>query len=160
MAKLLLPPPNKRRAGAPAGNTNALQHGFYPRQLRSKDLADLDNCQSSGLTDEITMLRVMIRRVVEMGKGVDNLYDGLNLMRGLCFATTSLTRLIKTQHLLNSPADEVSLAIRQALEEVGEEMELTDQYAGHDSNPTWESAIPGVDQSALDRPGSEKAPPE
>ena len=48
------------------------------------------------------MLRVIIRRVVEMGKDVDNLYDALNLMRGLCFATTRLTRLIKTQPLLNS----------------------------------------------------------
>ena len=102
------------------------------------------------------MLRVIIRRVVEMGKDLDNLPDSLNLMRGLCFAVTSLTRLIKTQHLLNSPADEVSLTIRQALEEIGQEMELSKQWDNSESDPAFEGAIRGADQSALDRPRSEK----
>jgi len=64
MAKRELPPPpTKRRVGAPAGNTNALKHGFYSTQLRSGDLADLETYQFSGLIDAITMLRVVIRRV-------------------------------------------------------------------------------------------------
>jgi hypothetical protein len=115
-------PPRKR--GAPRGNTNALKHGFYARRLKKQDLAGLENCPSDGLQDEIAMLRVFIRRVIELGRDTDNLSEAVDLLRVLCLASTSLNRLIKTQHLLAPAEDEFTAAINQALEELMVELNI------------------------------------
>ena len=58
------PGPSKppRRRGAPFGNRNALKHGFYARNFDPGDTKDLDEHEFDGLTDEIILLRVYIRR--------------------------------------------------------------------------------------------------
>src|SRR5512146_2641399 len=98
--------PSPRRRGAPLGNTNALKHGFYSRRFKRTDIKDLDACEFSGLKDEITMLRVYIRRVIEMSNGMQDFYEAMTLLRVLCLASDSLTRLLKTQNLLITPGSE------------------------------------------------------
>jgi hypothetical protein len=98
-----------RRRGGQPGNRNALKHGFYAAQLRKADLKDLEACRSAGLVDEINLLRVHIRRVVELGAGVDQLDQSIDLLRSLCFAAVCLTRLIKAHAFL---------AIQQVYEEL------------------------------------------
>ena len=117
-----------KKPGAPPGNLNALKHGFYSKQLKrvKADLDGLDTAEFSGLTDEIQLLRVFIRRVIDLGKDVDRLDDALSLLRGLCLASTTLTRLLKTHHALASGEDDVTLAIRQALDEIHETLGLHD----------------------------------
>jgi hypothetical protein len=117
-----------RKRGAPPGNLNALKHGFYSKQLKNAkaDLDDLDAGEFSGLQDEITLLRVFTRRVVDLGQDVDRLDEALSLLRGLCLAATTLTRLLKTQHILASGDDDVTRAIRQALDELHETLGLQD----------------------------------
>jgi len=109
--------PPRRPRGAPAGNLNALKHGFYSRQFRKADLGDLDDIQFTGLLDEIKLLRVFIRRVVEMGYGAADLPTLVSLLRVVCLASATLNRLIKTQHLLASGTDDVTITLLQALEE-------------------------------------------
>ena len=117
------PPSHRRPRGAPPGNRNALKHGFYSRHFKKIDLTDLDQSTQVGLQDEISMLRVFIRRILELGCAVDDLSEALGLLRTLSLATATLTRLIKTQHWLSSNHDDVSAAINQAILEVSQLIE-------------------------------------
>ena len=118
------PPQPEKRRGAPEGNSNALKHGFYSRQFKKRDVADLDVSKFDGLKDEIALLRVFIRHVAELGKGVEDLHEAVYLLRVLCLASSSLNRLIRTQQLLFSGTDELSAAINEAIDIVTKEMNI------------------------------------
>ncbi len=100
ISETTVPSTEKRRRGAPIGNTNALKHGFYSRSFREIDCSDLDKIHFSGLQDEITMLRVYIRRVTEMSDLITTFSDAVGLLRVLSLASISLTRLLATQSLI------------------------------------------------------------
>jgi hypothetical protein len=116
---------SKRKRGGQPGNANALKYGFYARKYKPADLLDLDACQFSGVKDEILMMRIYIRRVIELSNDIDNLPDAVNLLRVLSLASMSLTRLLKTQQFL-AGADEVSTTLREAIEEIARELEIGD----------------------------------
>jgi hypothetical protein len=120
----------RNRGGAPHGNQNslprdsgALKHGFYSRQLNRSDLADLQSCTFSGLSDEISLTRILIRQVVADRKTASTLAERLSLSHVFTLLTTSLDRLLKTQAKLaaaeNSPLQEINRAI-EALAESGD----------------------------------------
>jgi hypothetical protein len=122
------PIPSRRR-GAPLGNRNAVKHGFYLNRSQKDDLKEHEAHQFSGLTDEIVMLRVHMRRLVRAAAGIDDFYAQLDLLRVLCQATDALTRLTRTQILLSgSQEDEVTLALNQALDDVCKELGITDDH--------------------------------
>jgi hypothetical protein len=117
----------RRRPGAPAGNTNALKHGFYARQLRSSDIRDLENCQEINLNDEINLIRVYIRRVIELSGQQTNLSETVDLLRHISLASLCLTRLIRTRTFLASnPIIPGTGEIRQFLEDLCREQEDLD----------------------------------
>ena len=131
-------PPSRRssprKVGGQAGNLNAYKHGFYARDFPTKDLADLDSVEFTGLLDEIKLLRVHIRRLVELNRQSDDFADALNLLRGLCLACSCINRLIKTQHFLVGSVDPVSKAIMDSLDELISE--------GFIKNPSLSSSTP------------------
>lgn len=45
--------------------TNVLKPGFYAKSFRQEELADLENFKDLDLEEEIRMLRVIMRRVLE-----------------------------------------------------------------------------------------------
>ncbi len=92
----------RSRRGAPLGNTNALKHGFYSRSFRQIDCTDLDQVRFSGLEDEITMLRVFIRRLTDLSQHIETFPEALSLLRVLSLASISLTRLITTQNVITA----------------------------------------------------------
>lgn len=111
------------RRGAPRGNTNALKHGFYSRQFKPRETVDLDQLKPLGLQDEILMLRVFIRRLIERGHEIDSLDGLLDVLRVLSLASLSLTRLIRTQLWISgNQDDEARLALDQALKEITVEL--------------------------------------
>ena len=61
-------PGNKKRGGQP-GNTNALKHGFYTKQFSITERRGLQEIEGVVLSDEIGLLRVLIRRFAEQIKG-------------------------------------------------------------------------------------------
>jgi hypothetical protein len=69
-----------RRRGAPRANRNALKHGFYAKGLVKADLKDLETCQFEDLKDEIAMLRVYIRYVLELAGKLATLDDALDVV--------------------------------------------------------------------------------
>ena len=112
----------KRKPGAQPGNLNALKHGFYSKHFRNAEYADLDILLIDGLADEIAMLRVVTRRVLELANGMNDLESGINLLGVLGLASTRLASLLKVQKMLGGEEnDEVSKAISIALSEVIEE---------------------------------------
>jgi len=123
-----------RSRGVQSGNLNArssscaLKHGFYSRQFKKTDLADLEACQFVGLNDEIAVLRVYLRRLTELGKDINTFPEMLGLVRVMCLASTSLTHLLKTQNLLHSPADERRKVLDEAIAET-----LSDLQAVYDT---------------------------
>jgi hypothetical protein len=118
-------PPTPNRRGAPSGNTNAIKHGFYARHFKKKDMDDLEKSSLGSVADEIALLRVFTRRVVELGIHVEDLSQAVDLLRVLCLASSSLNRLLRTQKLLAPEEnDEVGRAISEALSEVMQEFNI------------------------------------
>lgn len=56
----------QNRRGAPDGNANNLRLGFYSRQYKGIIQNDLDGHKFTGLTDEITALRVFLCETIEL----------------------------------------------------------------------------------------------
>ncbi len=94
------PPKPRRLRGAPLNNLNALKHGFYARKFRRADLVDLADTRFRGLSEEINLLRVYMRGVIEKSAEVNSLAEALEVLRALSLAATSLTRMTKTHQLL------------------------------------------------------------
>jgi hypothetical protein len=95
------PPRPRRLRGAPLNNLNALKHGFYARKLRPTDLVDLADTQFKGLEEEMNMLRIHMRTIIEQSSTAANLMENLETLRVLALAATSLARLAKTQKYLD-----------------------------------------------------------
>ena len=86
-----MPRKEKKRRGAPKGNQNALNHGFYSRVLDEAEKLDFAlACGVEGIDDEIALLRIEIKKAITGG-------DPKNL-RLLVEATNALQRLIWTRY--------------------------------------------------------------
>ncbi len=105
--------PNPR--GAPRGNLNALKHGFYSRLFRASENNELTG--EASLEHEITLLRVMIRRTMELADGIDDLEEATRVLVALGSAAGRLSGLLRTQRSLatgpSKVADEISIAIQR-----------------------------------------------
>jgi uncharacterized protein YjcR len=112
--------PNPR--GAPKGNLNALKNGFYSRLFRNSETSELEEDQLASLENEITLLRVMMRRTMELADGIDDLNDATRVLDALGAAAGRLANLLRTQKSLQDPqtgaADEISIAIQQVNQEL------------------------------------------
>ncbi|MBI5840931.1 MAG: hypothetical protein HZB19_12595 [Chloroflexi bacterium] len=94
-----------RKRGAQLGNRNAFKHGFYSDQFKQAERINLSQVQNTDLTNEIELLRVQIRRYLEAETVALNQIDyetRLQALRTVSLATESLTRLIRTQVILNA----------------------------------------------------------
>jgi hypothetical protein len=117
----------RRLRGAPLHNLNALKHGFYSRKFRQADLDDLAESKFKGLDEEITMLRVFMRRVIERSTDAANLNENILILKVLALAATSLTRMAKTQKYLQtsgsgwSTLEELSALIKETNEKLTKE---------------------------------------
>jgi hypothetical protein len=112
--------PNTR--GAPKGNLNALKHGFYSRLFRADESNDLADNGCDSLEHEITLLRVMIRRTMQLADGIDDLKEATRVLNALGAAAGRLANLLRTQKSLKPSrtqvADEISIAIQQVNQEL------------------------------------------
>lgn len=108
----------RRKRGGQPGNTNALRHGFYSRRFRNQEIADLEAMAAQGLQDEIDMLRVAARRVMELADGVDTLEDAIAVLSTLSVAASRLAQLLKAQRALGAEGGEVAETLSQALKDV------------------------------------------
>ncbi len=138
--------PPKRPRGAPLGNLNALKHGFYTRRLKKHDLSGVDDTDDKNLIDEIAIVRVFTRRLVEALDPEADAYELAGTLRILCVALTSITRAMKTQAGLAQNGgrghEEIDAAISQVWQEMrGRHPELPDllSTSDEDSSPPTSS---------------------
>ncbi|MHC1684847.1 MAG: hypothetical protein AB6733_18200 [Clostridiaceae bacterium] len=115
------PPKTPKKRGAPLGNNNAVKHGFYARRLLAVDLDGFDQMEPTALTSEIEVMRIFIRRVVELSGNNIDLATAIEQLRIITFATIGINRLIRTQITLAAPAIDPSQILQQALIELEEE---------------------------------------
>ena len=117
--------PSSRSKGGQPGNTNALKHGFYSDHFSDLELTDLETSLSSGLGDEIALLRVMIRRFSVACNNEPQI--DINLMsshlHSIGSAMTKLSHLLKVDKYLTGSSDgEVMGAISNAIAEFTERL--------------------------------------
>jgi hypothetical protein len=106
-----------RRRGAPLGNLNNFKHGFYSRRLKKRDITGVESTDVAGLVEEIALIRVYTRRLIESFDPNGDFYEHADLLRILCVASSAITRIIRAQYLISSTGsgidDEIAEAIRQ-----------------------------------------------
>jgi len=102
--------PARKRGGQP-GNRNALKHGFYSPRFADLELSDLDAVFCDGLTDEIALLRVIIRRVFDHANDHEkqNLETWSGSLNTLGAACSRLAGLLRTNKFLGGGGPEDAL---------------------------------------------------
>jgi len=112
-----------KKGGAPAGNTNALKHGFYSRRFREIESHDLD-ALTVGLESEIALLRVYLRRTLEVLDEQADSESWLKVLLALGVTCTRIAYLSKSKVLLGSQGDETLATISAAISAVNKELGL------------------------------------
>ena len=85
-----MPTGAKRKKGASKGNQNARKHGFYSKVLDEAEQLDFELASGvNGIDDEIALLRVKIKSILE--KDPEN-------VKLIMQATNTLARLMKTRY--------------------------------------------------------------
>jgi hypothetical protein len=114
----------RRSRGGQPGNKNAQKHGFYSGNFKPKENEDLAALGGEvDLTDEIVMLRVVMRRMFENSDNCGDVASWADVLNSLGAASTRLAGLLRTQKLLSGGGSEVADALSQALREVTSEIQ-------------------------------------
>ena len=121
-----------RTSGAQPGNWNAFKHGYYSRRYRPLELKDLDIVFSEGLTDEIALLRVIIRRVFEIANDCEeqDLDTWSRSLNTLGAAATRLAGLLRTNQIIGAQGGDMLAELTKAFGEVAHELGYSDPSAG------------------------------
>ena len=117
-----MPPSSKKHPGAPLGNLNALKHGFYTRRLRKRDVADVQTTDLKGLAEEVALIRIFTRRMIETCDPSAGAYEVADILRIVCLAASTITRIIRAQFLLHDTGSEWEQAVTQAILQVSAEL--------------------------------------
>jgi hypothetical protein len=92
----------KRKRGAQPGNHNAIKPGFYARPFTLKEVEDLKELEA-GVADEISLLRLLLRRVIDYSEREDiNLEQWLSMLQRLSLVANRLTGMVRTQHTITN----------------------------------------------------------
>jgi hypothetical protein len=109
-----MPDEIKHKKGGQPGNQNARKHGFYSRVLDANQKRNLKYAADvSGLDEEINLLRVKLKSVVE--------HDPDNV-RLISHAAVSLARLLRTRKTLGV---DNGVSFQRAIENVNREIART-----------------------------------
>jgi hypothetical protein len=113
-----MPAKKTRKRGGQPRNKNALKHGFYSLQFKEGEITDLEEYLRTGLQDEIAMMRVVTRRVMDLANEQNDLGGMINTLSALGLAATRLAGLLRVQKLLGGDDGEVTRAVNEALNDV------------------------------------------
>lgn len=118
-----VPYPSRRRR-TQSSKQNPSAHGFYARQFAPLEQADLQNLLVGDLHDEIAMLRVALRRVLDLSEGISDLAQAVRWLNTMSIAATRLASLLRTQRLLLGNDARLAETISQALSDVLKDFNL------------------------------------
>ena len=100
------------------------RRSFYADQVQGVKPEDLEEALSRELEGEILLMRVSMRRLMELADGVESLPTAIKVLSALGTASSHLAQLLKTQKLLEPQKNQAADALSQALSEVAREMKL------------------------------------
>jgi uncharacterized protein YjcR len=120
----------QRKRGAQPGNKNAIKHGFYSRYYRRRELSDLDLQAAAmddrqALAEEIAMLKILIRRVLELNEGETSLGEAIDILTALSLAANRMANMIKVQKTIFGDESSYSVLLQKALEEAARRLGIT-----------------------------------
>jgi hypothetical protein len=144
----------KRRRGAPKGNLNALKHGFYTRRIPKRDLTGVESTNPSGLVEEIALIRVFTRRLLESISPESDAYELADILRALCLASSTITRVVKTQFLITSAGTGIDDEIAEAIKQVNAEFHAR-LLPSQNPDPSSSSPVATSNLSTIDQDRSE-----
>ena len=117
-------PGNRKRGGQP-GNTNALKHGFYTKNFSLAERQGLQAAEGVVLGNEISLLRVLIRRFAEQiqaSQGV-SINESAQHLDVISEAMLRLASLLRTDKMLGgSECNDLAANLERAMSSVLEEM--------------------------------------
>ena len=113
-----------KRGGQP-GNLNALKHGFYSKQFQKRELTDLED--AGDLDEEIGMMRVVTRRLLEMARGCTDMNELIGVLNTLGLASTRVAGLMKAQKFLGGDKDKFDELIKQVTNEVTRDWQIMEE---------------------------------
>ena len=89
-----MPTEAKRKRGAPKGNQNARKHGFYSMVLDEAEQLDFVLAADvNGIDDEIALLRVKIKSILEKDpENIKLIMQATNTLAGLVKTSYNMTR--------------------------------------------------------------------
>jgi hypothetical protein len=114
-------------ADLPAGGTpcSERQRSFYAQLFGSCGQADLEDARSSGLQDEVALLRLLTRRVAASALEVESVDEALEALRVLSLVFSRLAGMLRTQKELDQQGEsELAASLSQALAELADELGL------------------------------------
>jgi len=122
-----VPSETKRKRGGQPNNLNALKHGFYSTQFKAGEINDLEAAAEVGLESEISMLRVISRRVFEYANlnEPEDVEKWSQLLSSLGMAAIRISNLLRQQKLLGANGGDVAEALSQALRQVTNDLKLS-----------------------------------
>lgn len=109
-----------RRGGAGGGAEP--EEGFYAEEYSPKERETLEAALAVGLHDEIVMLRVVMRRVLALGEGVEDLDRAVRLLATMSAAAARLAGMIRTQKALGGDDDQLGRVLSETIEALTEEL--------------------------------------
>jgi hypothetical protein len=115
----------RRKSGGQPGNTNALKHGFYSKNFSLAERRGLQAAEGLVLVDEISLLRVLIRRFAEQiqaNQGM-SINESAQYLSVASEAMSRLASLLRTDHLLGGSEHDAFMAtLGGVMKQVREEM--------------------------------------
>ncbi len=118
-----------RRQHVRTGDARTRRQGFYSRAWKLAGATDLVPLNPCSLEEEVALLRLYIRRLVEADQAETDLKTMQDLIRTLSVACQTIVRLVKAQNGLHRDEEsELQQAVEQALREVTEEFDLSRQF--------------------------------
>jgi hypothetical protein len=119
---------DSKKRGAPYGNQNAYKHGFYARHFTPQEVTDFEEMEPLDVLNEIELVRVLMRRVVESLESATTHAENLDTLRAICQGNFTLSRLIRTQFLKpKDPMDTLHGILGEMLRELDEEQAQENQ---------------------------------
>ncbi len=109
------------RRGAPLGNHNAFKHGFYARRI-NRDLSAEETTNLKSLVDEIALIRVFTRRLVESCHPSADLKELADILRILCLASASITRILRIYYLITGSETGLDPDIEDSIRKINAEL--------------------------------------
>jgi hypothetical protein len=107
----------------------ARKPGFYARQFRQAETRDLQAADERGLSDEIAMLRVAMRRTIELADGVSELPEMVQVLKALAIASGRLADLLRAQEQVDrSQRSEVADLLAQELAALAADYKLAERF--------------------------------